>query len=97
MTNVQRVSHWLTCLFAALGLSLINPVVIRVIIDMNKKANGRATAPLVRAASVNRIMADRPPNMRKLRIINEFNTCRIRSTFNAVCSYSLVLDHCVRL
>jgi hypothetical protein len=59
---------------------LICPVVMSVINEMNRNAKGRATVGLVSSTSVIRIIADKPPKIRKLSIIREFSTCRIRST-----------------
>jgi hypothetical protein len=51
-----------------------------VVIEMNKKANGRDTVALFKLASVINIIANKPPKIRDDNIIREFMICEIRST-----------------
>jgi len=55
-------------------------VIINVVSEMKRKANGRATVAFVRLTSVIMIITDRPPKIRNDRIIKEFKIFLIRST-----------------
>lgn len=90
MPNVQMISQSRRYFFTRRGRSFICPVVMSVVREMNKNAKGRATAGLVSSTSVTRIIATKPPKIRKLRIIREFSTCRIRST--SIWGFSYVSD-----
>ena len=55
-------------------------MIINVVSEMKRKANGRATVAFVRLTSVIMIITDRPPKIRNDRIIKEFKIFLIRST-----------------
>jgi hypothetical protein len=90
IANEQIISQSRRYFFTKRGRSLICPVVISVINEMNRNAKGRATVGLVSSVSVIRTIADKPPKIRKLSIIREVSTCRIRST--SIWEFSYVSD-----
>lgn len=90
MANAQMINQSRRYFLTNRGLSFICPVVISVVREINKNAKGRATAGLVSSTSAIRIIAAKPPKIRKLSIIREFRTCRIRST--SIRGFSCVID-----
>ncbi len=80
IAKAQIISQSRRYFFTKRGRSLICPVVISVVREMNRNANGRATTVFVKLTSAIRIIAAKPPKIRKLSIIREVSTCRIRST-----------------
>ena len=90
MAKAQMINQFRRCFLTNRGLSFICPVVISVVREMNRNAKGSATAGLVSSTSAIRIIAAKPPKIRKLSIIREFRTCRIRST--SIRGFSCVID-----
>jgi len=77
---MQTRSQFLIYLLTSLGFSLISPVIMNVVIEMKKKANGRGAVVLLRLISVRKIIPVRPPNTRNDKIVTAFIMCFIRST-----------------
>jgi hypothetical protein len=77
---IQTRSQFLIYLLTSLGFSLISPVIMNVVMEMNRKANGRGAVVLLRLISVTKIMAVRPANTKNDKIVTAFIMCFIRST-----------------
>jgi hypothetical protein len=90
MAKAQMINQSRRYFLTNRGLSFICPVVMSVVREINKNAKGRATVGLVSSASAIRIIAAKPPKIRKLSIIREVRTCRIRST--SIRGFSCVID-----
>lgn len=67
-------------------------MVIRVIIEINKKANGKETVTLVRGIFSSMISVDNPPNIKKLMMVNELRTCRALEVFIFSDSIKITID-----
>jgi len=64
---------------------------MKVIMNMNRKANGSDTVVLDNRTSVIMMIPIRPPKIRRERIISEFMMCLIRSTSISCVSYEIVM------
>jgi hypothetical protein len=64
---------------------------MKVIMNINRKANGNDTVVLDNRTSVIMMIPKRPPKIRKERIIREFMMCFIRSTSISCVSYEIII------
>ena len=88
---VQMINQSRRYFAVSFGLSLIRPDVMKVTMNMNKKANGSDTVVLDNGTSVIKMIPIRPPKIRRERIISEFMMFFIRSTSIPCVSYEIVI------